>query len=78
MSSNLEAPEGLVCLCGVENFERVVVSRPLPAGPFVTDFVACVGCRSMYWVPATRDAIAEFNFDKHYAHIVKRKPGEKG
>ncbi len=40
----------LVCLCGHENFERVVVQRR-PHGPIVTDFVACVGCRAMYWAP---------------------------
>jgi hypothetical protein len=40
----------LVCPCGHENFDRIVVQRkPHPA--FVTDFVACVGCKSMYWAP---------------------------
>ena len=32
----------LVCLCGFEHFERVVVQRK-PQPPLVTDFVACVG-----------------------------------
>ena len=41
----------LVCLCGFENFERVVVQRK-PNPPIVTDFVACVGCRAMYFAPA--------------------------
>jgi hypothetical protein len=41
---------GLVCLCGYENFERVVVQRA-PHAPIVTDFVACVGCKSMYFAP---------------------------
>jgi hypothetical protein len=40
----------LVCLCGFENFERVVVRRK-PHDPIVTDFVACVGCRAMYFAP---------------------------
>jgi hypothetical protein len=40
----------LVCLCGYENFERVVVRRK-PHDPIVTDFVACVGCRAMYFAP---------------------------
>ena len=40
----------LVCLCGFENFERVVAQRK-PNLPVVTDFVACVGCRTMYYVP---------------------------
>jgi hypothetical protein len=66
MSSNLEAPEGLVCLCGYEHFERVVVPRLIPAGPFVTDFVACVGCHAMYWSPIKRDAIKEFDFNRAY------------
>ena len=40
----------LVCPCGYENFERVVVHRR-PRPPIVTDFVACVGCKAMYWAP---------------------------
>jgi hypothetical protein len=40
----------LVCLCGHENFQRVVVQRK-PNPPIVTDFVACVGCRAMYFAP---------------------------
>jgi len=43
----------LVCPCGYENFERVVVQRrPHPA--VVTDFVACVGCKAMYFAPVRR------------------------
>jgi len=41
----------LACPCGYENFERVVVYRN-PHPPIVTDFVACVGCKAMYWAPA--------------------------
>ena len=41
----------IVCLCGdSENFERVVVQRK-PHPPIVTDFVACVACRAMYFAP---------------------------
>lgn len=40
----------LACPCGFENFERVVVQRR-PHPPIVTDFVACVGCRSVYYSP---------------------------
>ena len=43
----------LVCPCGYENFERVVVHRR-PRAPIVTDFVACVGCKAMYWAPLSR------------------------
>ncbi|HEX2541525.1 MAG TPA: hypothetical protein VHM00_10635 [Caldimonas sp.] len=43
----------LVCPCGFENFERVIVQR-LPHAPIVTDFVACVGCRAMYFAPVRR------------------------
>ena len=37
----------LVCPCGLDNFEGVVVQRK-PHGGIATDFVACVGCRAMY------------------------------
>jgi len=40
----------LACPCGYENFERVVVRRR-PHHPIVTDFVACVGCRAVYFAP---------------------------
>ena len=43
----------LVCPCGYENFERVVVQRR-PHQPVVTDFVACVGCKAMYFAPVRR------------------------
>jgi hypothetical protein len=43
----------LVCPCGYENFERIVVQRkPHPA--VVTHFVACVGCKAMYFAPVRR------------------------
>jgi hypothetical protein len=43
----------LVCPCGHENFERVIVRRK-PHSPIVTDFVACVGCKAMYFAPLGR------------------------
>jgi hypothetical protein len=43
----------LACPGGFENFERIVVQRK-PNAPVVTDFVACVGCRAMYWSPLRR------------------------
>jgi hypothetical protein len=44
----------LTCPCGLaENFERVVVRRK-PHDPIVTDFVACVGCRAMYYSPVRK------------------------
>jgi hypothetical protein len=43
----------LVCLCGFENFQRVIVQRK-PHAPIVTDFVACVGCRAMYFAPVPK------------------------
>jgi hypothetical protein len=45
----------LQCACGHENFERVVVQRA-PGAPIVTDFVACVGCRAMYFAPLPKAA----------------------
>ena len=40
----------LTCPCGYEYFERIVVQRR-PHPPIVTDFVACMGCKTMYWAP---------------------------
>ena len=42
---------GLVCQCGAENFERVIVRRP-GRDPYVTDFVACVGCKAVFHLAA--------------------------
>ena len=38
------------CLCGSIDFERIVVQRR-PNAPITTDFVACLSCRAMYFVP---------------------------
>ena len=67
----------LVCPCGAENFVRVTVRR---AGhqPYVTDFVACAGCRIMYWLPknaVTHDP--EFKNDAAAAARSYKKPGRR-
>ncbi len=42
------------CACGSNNFERVVVRRP-NGNPYRTEFIACVECRVMYYLPEPRD-----------------------
>ena len=54
----------LVCPCGYENFERVIVQRK-PHGPIVTDFVACVGCRAMYFAPQRPLDPPEYTIGSH-------------
>ena len=49
-------PEGPICTCGCEAFERVVVSRP-DAQPYVTEFIACAHCRVMYHRPRERERV---------------------
>ena len=71
------AEAGLACVCGSENFERVIVQRK-PAAPIVTDFVACVECCAMYWSPIRPRATEEFNYAKAYGDRLKRRPGQKG
>ena len=68
---------GLTCQCGSENFERVIVRRN-PAAPIVTDFVACVGCRTMFDLPAGGImSDPEFKNDAAYAAGAYRKPGRR-
>ena len=38
------------CSCGSLAFERVTVQRP-PRPRYVTDFVACMNCGAMFFVP---------------------------
>jgi hypothetical protein len=38
------------CVCGAQNFERVVVERR-GKNPYRTDFIACAECRIMYFSP---------------------------
>ena len=54
----------LVCPCGYENFERVIVQRK-PHPPIVTDFVACIGCRAMYFVPTRPLDPPEYTIGSH-------------
>jgi len=48
---------GSPCVCGAENFERVVVERVL-SRPVVTDLIACVECRCVYYSPLPKPAAA--------------------
>jgi len=43
----------LSCPCGYETFERIVVQRK-PHPPLVTDFVASLGCKAMYFARVRR------------------------
>jgi len=47
---------GSPCVCGAENFERVVVERVL-SRPVVTDLIACVECHCVYYSPLPRPAL---------------------
>jgi len=38
------------CLCGSIDFERIALQRK-PNAPITTDFVACLSCRAMFYVP---------------------------
>jgi hypothetical protein len=71
------ADVGLACPCGSENFERVIVRR---AGkdPHITDFVACIGCKAVFHLPAnTIMSDPEFKNDAAYAAGAYRKPGHR-
>ena len=46
----MEGPVPLECVCGSNNFERVVVRRP-NGDPYPTEFLACAECRVMYFSP---------------------------
>lgn len=71
------ADVGLACLCGSENFDRVIVHRK-PGPPIVTDFVACIGCRTMFHLPAGGImSDPEFKNDAAYAAGAYRKPGRR-
>ena len=68
---------GLVCPCGYENFERVIVRRP-GREPHVTDFVACVGCKAVFHLAAySETGDAQFKSDAAYAAGAYRKPGRR-
>jgi hypothetical protein len=68
---------GLVCQCGYENFERVIVRRP-GRDVYVTDFVACVGCKAVYHLAAYAETgDAQLKSDAAYAAGDYRKPGRR-
>jgi len=48
---------GSPCVCGCENFERVIVERVVDR-PVITDLLACVECRCVYYSPLPRPAPA--------------------
>ena len=58
----------LVCPCGYENFERVIVQRK-PHGPIVTDSFACVGCKAMYFAPVRKPDPPEYTIGSHMKAI---------
>lgn len=49
-----------------------------PAAPIVTDFVACVGCSAMYWLPMRPRVNAEFNYDKEFRRAAEAQAGGEG
>jgi hypothetical protein len=59
------------CACGGIDFERVVMQR-LPAAPITTDFVACVACRAMYFVPL--QPIGVTAQDPRHGHAIGPPP----
>lgn len=63
----------LSCPCGYENFERVVVRRK-PHDPIVTDFVACVGCKTMYFSPVRPPLPPEASIGSHMKGIGGPEP----
>ena len=67
---------GLGCLCGSSTFSREVVEN-LSSAPDVTDFLACIECNALYWMAPPPVVREPFDYDKAYAHMPKRKPGEK-
>ena len=74
---------GQECLCGSTHFERVIVERS-PGAPFVTDFIACLSCKTMLFLPqrngpppAIVDPHAELMRDVQIAALDYRKPGRR-
>ena len=49
----VEDVSGFPCVCGCENFQRVIVERVL-SKPVITDLLACVECRCVYYSPLPR------------------------
>ena len=66
---------GAPCVCGADNFERIVVERVL-ARPVVTDLVACVECRCVYYAPLPRpDPVAARPGPSLPGGVVSHEPG---
>ena len=74
----MESDFGLSCNCGSENFERVSVRR-VGLSDYATDFVACVHCHTMFFLPH-RPAPADPTLERDAAIAAKlhRKPGRHG
>ena len=71
----MEEDFGLLCACGSENFERVVVPR-IGQLDYRTEFVACVLCRVMFHVPQQRQtADPTLERDAAIAAKLYKKPG---
>lgn len=65
---------GQECLCGSMRFERVVVERR-PGAPLLTDFIACLSCKTMLHLPlAPVDSDDELMRDAKLAARDYRKP----
>ena len=67
----------LLCPCGSDNFERVVVNRQ-GQSDYSTEFVACTLCKVMFHVPeAPRQADPHLERDAAIAAKLYRKPGRR-
>ena len=71
----MEPDYGLSCPCGSENFERVTVRR-VGLADYGADFVACVLCRVMFYLP-DRPGPADPTLERDAAIAARlyRKPG---
>jgi hypothetical protein len=65
---------GSPCVCGAENFERVVVER-VPSRPVVTDLIACVECRCVYYAPLPKGTAARSSGPPMPSGVVGNEPG---
>ena len=68
----------LSCGCGSESFERVIVQRAGWRGDYRTDFVACVVCRVMFFLPR-EGGTADPNLERDAALAARfyKKPGRR-
>ena len=65
---------GSPCVCGAENFERVVVERVL-SRPVVTDLIACVECRCVYYSPLPKPLPTPPSGTAMPSGVVGNEPG---